>query len=342
MQGFAETGTYLDLVTGPSGEVFNYADGGAGRGTCYATWWFAKRFNRPDILPYFELGAYRRYVATRRPFPRRFRGNRMFPLALFWVQDVPAGLKPKAPLVWDAKGPVPITIQRSSWDDEKAMFVGLKGGSPSAPHGHMDGGSFVLESEKVRWAVDVGAEPYHRIEAMGMNLWNDAQNSDRWKLFRLGTWSHNVPMIDGCQQRVKGCAKVKEVKRDGAASVVTLDLSSLYTNATSVVRRGEMSASGRSYTLSDAFAGVRPGGKIRWAMMTRAEPTIEGDKVTLRQNGKSITLVQCGAQKGAWKIGNGQGHNKWDSPNPGCRQLKFTVPANADGTASIAVNFSIN
>ena len=104
----------------------------------------------------------------------------------------------------------------------------------------------MLESEKVRWAVDVGAEPYHRIEAMGMNLWSNAQNADRWKLFRLGTWAHNVPMIDGCQQRVKGSGKVTEVKRDGAASAVTLDLSSLYTNATSVVRRGEMSASGRS------------------------------------------------------------------------------------------------
>ena len=341
MPGFEETGAYLDLVTGPSGATFNYADGGPGRGTCYATWWFAKRFNRPDILPYFELGAYRRYVATRRPFPRRFRGNRMFPLALFYVQDVPDGMKPKAALVWDAKGPVPITIQRSSWDDETAMFVGLKGGSPSAPHGHMDGGSFVLESEKVRWAVDIGAEGYYKIESLGMNLWSNAQNADRWKIFRLGTSSHNVPMIDGCQQRVKGSAKVIEVRRDGSASEVTLDLSSLYTNATSVIRRGAMAASGRSYTLHDTFAGVRPGGKIRWAMMTCAEPTIEGEeKVTLRQNGKSITLKQCGAQKGTWTIGDGQGPNTWDSPNPGCRQLMFTFPANADGTADIEVNFS--
>ena len=340
MPGFKETGAYLDLVTGPSGATFNYADGGPGRGTCYAIWWFAKRFNRPDILTYFELGAYRRYVGTRRPFKRGFCGNRMFPLALFWVQDVSADMKPKAPLVWDAKGPVPITVQRSSWDDEKAMFVGLKGGSPSAPHGHMDGGSFVLDSGKVRWAVDIGAEPYYRIEAMGMNLWSGAQNSDRWKLFRLGTWSHNVPMIDGCQQRVKGSAKVTEVKRDGAASEVTLDLSSLYTNATSVVRSGTMATSGRSYTLRDTFAGVRPGGKIRWAMMTRAEPTIEGDKVTLRQNGKTIALVQCGAQKGAWSVGDGQGPNTWDSPNSGCRQLIFTVPATAEGTAEIAVKFA--
>lgn len=340
MQGFKETGAYLDLVTGPSGETFNYADGGPKRGTCYATWWFAKRFDRPDILPYFELGAYRRYVTVRRPFPRGFRGNRMFPLTLFWVQDVPAGMKPNAPLVWDAQGPVPITVQRSSWDDETAMFVGLKGGSPSAPHGHMDGGSFVLESEKVRWAVDIGAEGYYKIESLGMSLWSNQQDADRWKIFRLGTSSHNVPMIDGCQQLVNGSAKVVEVKRDGAASVVTLDLSSLYTNATSVVRRGEMAASGRSYTLRDTFAGVRPGGKIRWAMMTRAEPTIDGGKVVLRQGGKTITLVQSGAQRRAWSVGDGQGPNTWDSPNTNCRQLMFTVLADAAGTADIAVNFS--
>ncbi len=343
MPGFAETGAYPDLVTGPSGMAFNYADGGAGRGTSCAPWWFAKRFNRQDILAYFERDAFRRHISDPRS-RRRAVGNRMLPYALFWVQDVPAGLKPKAPLVWDAKGPVPITIQRSSWDNEKAMFVGLKGGSPSAPHGHMDGGSFVLESERVRWAVDIGPEPYHRIEAMGMNLWSGAQDSDRWKLFRLGTSSHNVPMIDGCQQWVKGSAKVKDVLVTSAKSVVILDLSTLYTNATSVVRRGEMSALGRSYTLYDTFAGVRPGGEIRWSMMTRAEPTVDGDKVVLRQAGKSITLRQCsgqcGEQKGTWTIGDGQGPNTWDSPNPGCRQLMFTVPAKDDGTACIAVNFS--
>jgi hypothetical protein len=339
LPGFKETGAYPDLVTGPSGETFNYADGGAGRGASCAPWWFAKRFNRPDILAYFELDSFRRTVAQRKINPHR-GGNRMLPYALFWLCDVPAGINPKAPLVWDAKGPVPITIQRSSWDNEKALFVGMKGGSPSGPHGHMDGGSFVLESEGVRWAVDLGAEPYHKIESMGMNLWGNAQNSDRWKLFRLGTWAHNVPMIDGCQQLVKGSAKVMEVKRSGGASEVVFDLSSLYANATSVVRRGTMAADGRSYTLRDSFAGARPGANIRWAMMTRAAPTVDGDRVTLRQRGKEITLVQCGTQKGEWTIGDGQGPNKWDSPNPGCRQLIFTVPARADGTADVAVKFS--
>jgi hypothetical protein len=335
--GFQASGAYMDLVTGPTGATFNYADGSSGRGTTFATWWYAARFGRPDLLVYRELDMYLSYAAA----SQNGKGtNRFFPLSLFWVRRPPQGLSPSAPLVWDSQGVVPIAIQRSSWNDDAALFVGLKGGSPSGNHGHMDGGSFILDAHRIRWAVDLGSESYSPIEAnpaIGNALWTMSQDSKRWWIYRLNTWSHNVPMIDGCQQRVKGSAKVTEVKRDGAASVVTLDLSSLYTNATSVVRRGEMSASGRSYTLRDTFAGVRPGGKIRWAMMTRAEPTIEGDKVTLRQGGKTLTLVQCGAQKGVWSVGNGQGPNKWDSPNPGCRQLTFTVPASADGTADIAV-----
>ena len=341
MPGFREAGFYPDIATGPSGQPFNYADGGAGRRSTHpALWWFAKRFKSPDVLRYQELENFKAYAARR---DKRIvtRGHRLFPFVLFWIETPPASSGPsRLPLVWDGQGPVPITIQRSSWNDDEALFVGLKGGSPSGPHGHMDGGSFVMDTKGVRWAVDLGAERYHPIEARGIDLWNNRQDSQRWTIFRLGTSAHNVPMIDGCQQWVKGSAKVTEVKRDGAASEVTLDLSTLYTNAASVVRTGTMAADGRRYVLRDAFAGARPGAAIRWAMMTRAEPTVDGDKVTLRQGGKTLTLTQCGAQKGAWSVAEAKGPNEWDSPNDGCRQLLFTVPATAEGTADIAVSFS--
>ena len=339
--GFREAGFYPDIVTGPSGQPFNYADGGAGRRSTHpALWWFAKRFKSPDILRYQELENFKAYAA-RRDKRIVIKGHRLFPFVLFWLETPSASSGPsRLPLVWDGQGPVPITIQRSSWNDDEALFVGLKGGSPSGPHGHMDGGSFVMDTKGVRWAVDIGAEGYYGIESRGMNLWSSAQDSDRWRVFRLSTWSHNVPMIDGCQQLVKGAARVTEVKREGASSEVTLDLSSLYTNATSVVRKGAMASDGRRYLLRDTFAGVRPGAQIRWAMMTCAEPTVDGNKVTLRQNGKTLTLVQCGAQKGEWTIGDGQGPNEWDSKNRGCRQLLFTVTATAEGTADIAVKFS--
>ena len=343
--GFKETCAYPDLVTGPSGMTFNYADGGSGRGTCPVAWWFAKRFNRPEILPYFEQAAYRRYCTERRTRKGKSEplhaNNRMFAYGLFYVQTPAAGQKVTLPLVWNAGGPVPITVQRSSWDDATAMFVGLKGGSPSANHGHMDAGSFILEAQGVRWAIDLGAESYHKIESLGMNLWSMSQESDRWKIYRLGTSSHNELMLDGCQQLVKGFGKVLEV-REEAPSAVTLDLSSLYTNATQVVRRGVMAADGRSYELKDAVAGLRAGAPIRWALTTRAAVEVKGDEVVLRQNGKTLRMTMCGALTAPWEVKPAQGPNSYDSANKGCSQITFTVPMPAEGHARLGVKFMVD
>ena len=337
--GFREAGYYPDIVTGPSGLTFNYADGGSGRGTHPALWWFAKRFKSPEVLRYRELDNFKAYAARRDKRILGKGGHRLFPFILFWLETPEAGMSSRLPLVWDGQGPVPITIQRSSWNDDEALFVGLKGGSPSGPHGHMDGGSFVMDTKGVRWAVDLGAESYYGIERRGMNLWSNAQNSDRWKIFRLSTWGHNVLMLDGCRQDVRGSAKVVRVRAE-PPSEVALDLSTLYTNATEVLRDGKMSADGRSYVLHDVVRGFRPGGEVRWSMLTGAEAQVDGTAVVLKQKGQTMRLAQTGRDRGAWSVMPATGPNEWDSPNRGCSQLTFKVKADSTGEARLGVTFT--
>ena len=266
-------------------------------------------------------------------------GHRLFPFVLFWLETPESGTSSRLPLVWDGQGPVPITIQRSSWNDDEALFVGLKGGSPSGPHGHMDAGSFVLDTKGVRWAVDLGAEGYYGVEKRGMNLWSSAQDSDRWKIFRLSTWGHNVLMLDGCQQNVKGSAKFVHVRTE-PPSEVAIDLSSLYTNATEVLRGGKMAADGKSYVLNDIVRGFRPGGEVRWSMLTHAETQVDGKAVVLKQAGQTMRLAQTGRDTGPWSVAPAKGPNEWDSPNKGCSQLTFKVKADASGEARLGVTFT--
>ena len=91
--------------------------------------------------------------------------------------------------------------------------------------------------------------------------------------------------------------------------------------------------------LHDVLRGVRRNGQVRWAMITKAEPEIDGQRVVLRQAGKELRLEQCGAQKGAWQAQPAEGPNSWDSPNAGCTQLTFTVTAPSSGTVDMAVRF---
>ncbi len=340
LPGFAATADYLDRVTGPSGKTFNYADGGMGRGTDCATWWFASRFNRPDILVYFEREAFLRLCADRKPFGPAAGGHRLFPLTLFWLRPVGDERAPRTSLNWSSGGAVPITVQRTSWDNAQALFAGLKAGSPAAPHGHMDAGSFVLDADGVRWAYDLGAENYHGIEQRGMNLWGRAQDSDRWKIFRLGSHSHNTLVIDGELQWAQGKAAVTSF-RDGPESEAVLDLSPVYPSASQVIRTGTLLASGE-YRLADTLRGLRPGARVRWTLMTRAEPDVaRTGSLLLREAGRQLRLTAEHDAATVWQVDDAaQPRNEWDSPNPGMRQIGFEAAAPASGELDLAVRFT--
>jgi len=352
LPGFTATANYPDLVTGPSGMTFNYADGGMMRGTDCATWWFAKRFDRPDILVYFERDAFLAYCADRAPPAASeragerlgsrgaARSNRLFAFTLLWLRDIPDGTAPRAPLNWSSGGSVPITIQRTSWDNAAATFVGLKAGSPSASHGHMDAGSFVFDALGVRWAYDLGAEGYHGIESRGMNLWSSAQGSDRWRIFRQNNFSHNTLVIDNQLQLAKGNAKVISF-RDGPESEAVLDLTPVYTNAARVIRAGALLADG-AYRLTDTLSGLRPGVAVRWAMATKAAPAdARTGTLVLREKGKTLTLAALHDPATEWKTYPAdKPHNEWDSPNPGVVMVGFEAVAPASGELTLTVLFT--
>ncbi|MEI7900421.1 MAG: heparinase II/III family protein [bacterium] len=336
LPGFAATADYLDLVTGPSGLTFNYADGGMGRDTDCALWWFAKRFNRPDLLAYFEKAAFVKYCSDR----TRKTGERLFVFALFWLQPVPAGVAPKAPLNWSSDGAVPITIQRSSWDNAQALFVGLKAGSPSANHGHMDAGSFVLDADGVRWAYDLGAENYNRIESRNMDLWSAKQDSDRWRIFRLSSLSHNTLVIDGQLQFAKGKAKVVSF-RNGPESEAVLDLSPVYPGASQVTRTGTLLPAG-GYRLTDTLKGLKPGVRVRWAMVTKATPDVQRTgSLVLREAGKQLRLTPLHDPATAWQTYEAaKPQNEWDSSNKDMLMVGFETAAPASGELTLSVLFT--
>ncbi len=340
MPGFKETSEYLDLVTGPSGMTFNYADGGMSRDTDCATWWFAKRFNRPDLLAYFEKQAFIKHCADRTPVKPTNGANRLFVFTLFWLQPVADGLAPKAPLNWSSGGEVPVTVQRTSWDNDRALFVGLKAGSPSAPHGHMDAGSFVLDADGIRWAYDIGAEKYNRIESRKMNLWNASQGSDRWKIFRLSSLSHNTLTIGGQLQRVAGKACVVSFL-EGPESESVLDLSAVYTNASQVIRSGKLLSSGE-YRMTDTIKGLNPGTRVRWAMVTKATPDDQRvGKLVLREAGKQLQLASLHEPATVWQTYEAaKPQNEWDSPNKGMVLVGFEAVAPASGEMTLSVLFT--
>ncbi len=341
LPGFNETGQYLCLMTGPSGEAFNYADGGAGRRPESALYWFADHYNRPDWL----LGQDARLRAELASFSARDAGsggNRLLPLALLWMSSDEAQLAAadiQMPLNWQSEADTPVAVHRSSWVDPNATFVGLKAGSPSAPHGQMDTGSFVLDADGVRWALDLGAEGYHGIESRGMNLWSAAQDSDRWTIFRQSNAGHNTLVIDGKLQVAAGHAKLINFLDDAQSPHSMVDMSAVYKGQAASVRRRVDLLPSREVVIQDELTGLKPGSHVRWGMLTRAEVDSQTESAMhLKQQGKQLALTIVQPVGVTWTtIDTEKPRNEWDSANPGTRMVAFEAEAPASGELRLQV-----
>ncbi len=336
--GFSETGQYLGLMCGPSGQFFNYADGGAGRSPQPVLFWFASRYDRPDWL-LGEAERVRSRIARLSPTYAASSSDRLLPTALLWMDDAKADAAVRMPLHWHSESETPITIHRSSWTDPKAIFIGLKAGSPSASHGQMDVGSFVLDAGGVRWAMDLGAEGYHAIESRGMNLWSRAQDSDRWTIFRQSNHGHNTLVIDGQLQRASGSGKIVSFSDDPDFPHSVVDMSSVYDGQAESVGRGVALVRSRQVLIQDHLAGLKPGSRVRWGMITPGSPeALDGSSIELRQKDARLTLTILSPQTAAWQvIDTAKPRREWDSPNPGTRMVAFEVAAPESGELTLAV-----
>ena len=336
--GFSETGQYPALACGPSGLFFNYADGGAGRSPQPALFWFASRFNRPDWLvgERDRLGA---VVSTLNRNNSASYGGRLLPLVLLWTDKTPQRSEIRMPLHWFGDGEVPITVHRSSWTDPNATYVGLKGGSPSASHGQMDVGSFVLDSDGLRWAMDLGAEGYHGIESRGMGLWNQSQDSDRWTIFRQSNHGHNTLAIDDELQRAAGNARIVRFSDQPDFPHSVLDMSAVYEGQAQSVRRGVALLPSREVLIQDRLTGLKPKSRVRWGMITPGSPeNVDQPVIDLRQGEAKLTLSILSPPGTAWQtIDTAKPRNEWDSPNRGTRMVAFESVAPQSGELTIAV-----
>ena len=343
-EGFSKTGLYIQEMQGPTGLFFNYADGAEAGHAPSVLYWFSERFGTPVTSAW--MAATRRQWKGEGGTGHRANGREgrsRFGLELLWLPPVrPEDEKSvqELPLDWQDRGMVPVAVFRSRWNDPEAWFVGFKAGSPSHNHGHMDAGSFVLEANGVRWAVDLGADSYHRIESLGLSLWDRGQNSDRWRVFRLNNFSHNTLTIDGALQRVEGQARLIHFVPDPVSPWAEADLTPVYAPQVTQAMRRLTFGERRGLVVADHLQGLRPGACVEWGMMTRATVTSEGSDLLLLQNARRLRLTVSGAP-GRWEVREADPPPApHDSPYPSVRRVCYVARAPASGILAIEVRLT--
>jgi len=333
LPGFGQTALYLNEVTAPSGRCFNYSDAGEGRRAPEgALFWFARRFQHPEWLRY-DLGELPAYLDR---YDKKTGGDRLLALALLWRDPslVDDG-KTAFPLHWMGRGENPVAVHRSAWGDPDALYLGTKGGSPSLSHAHVDAGSFILEADGIRWAIDLGPQDYNSLESAGVDLWNSAQNSQRWDIFRLGADSHNILRFNQSALLVTGSGAIVGFQGEGATPHSILDLSSLYSDQVRTVHRGSAFLPGGRVLFQDEWTAKDQPVEAAWQMVTRADVTVQPGEIQLSQKGKTLTLKILTPADAHVEVQEVQQFQKWfDVNNPGVRRIVITThtDAGADGS----------
>ncbi|HPF01888.1 MAG TPA: heparinase II/III family protein [Bacteroidales bacterium] len=322
-EGFMKTAGYLENMTGPFGMPFNYSDCGSGANTNPAMYWFAARLKDPSVL-WSE-----RYFLNNKTLP----ADRLLPSLLVWSTGIiTEDITPPSYRVWTGQGKNPVALMRTGWNDKNDIFVGFKAGSPYVNHGHMDVGSFIMDANGERWAMDFGSQDYNSLETAGVDLWNRSQNSERWTVFRYNNRAHNTLTVNDKLQNVTGNAIIgSHYEGTGMLNAIS-DITGVYSGQLAKAVRGIAIVDDSYVMVRDEVETTASTTLIRWNLLTSADVTITGSKTAeLVKNGKKMILKVVQPANVTMKTWSTVSPNSYDAANPGTIFTGFeaTLPASA-------------
>ncbi len=329
-EGFLNTPEFMLHMIAPSNKSFNYGDNKESARVSSAMFWFAKKTQNPSLL-------YNEFRLLEENSKSKLIDYRLFMPIIIWGCKIDSKqIELPSKNMWVAQNTVnPIGLMRTSWSDKNAIFLGFKAGTPAASHAHMDIGSFVMEADGVRWAMDFDYQDYNQLESLGMDIWSKGQESDRWRVFRNNNYSHNTLTVDNYIQRAKAKSDILHFSTDPDSMGVTSDISSSYFRQLQQCIRSVGIINQEYVYIQDHIKSADRETLIRWSMLTPATPEIiNQNTIRLTKSGKRLLLKVEHPGNITLKTWSTEPTTSYDAANPGTVIVGFelTMPANTEET----------
>ncbi|WP_203076496.1 heparinase II/III domain-containing protein [Falsiroseomonas ponticola] len=305
--GLAEAWRFRLHLEGPTGRVFNFADGPEGVRNTPALMWLARRYQAPAAA--WLIGRAPGVTGT----------------GVLWYQ--PGGQAPGAMgLPLDARfRHVEVASLRGAWGEPGASWIAFKGGDNAANHGNLDLGTFVMEAGGERFAIDLGADDYA--------LPGYFSPGQRFSYYRNATAGQNALLVDGADQPARATAAITTFRSEPGFARAVADLSAGYP-ALASARRGIALLDRRVMVVADEVTGSA-GRRLRWQMHTRAAVELAGAAAVLRQ-GAAVLHARILEPAGAVFSLDSAARPPPENPNTGVQRLAVE----ATGAARILVAFA--
>lgn len=294
LPGMNLTGYFPIYSAGPTGYMLNYADAGekSKLGAPHDDFWLAGVYNNNHFSDFvidqletrtanvYDVIWYRPYAnsAAKRDLDKFFDGS------------------------------VALYFSRSSWTDANALWIGLKAGYNKVNHAHLDLGNFEMDALGVRWARDLGSDDYNLPDYFGKL---------RYTYYRLQSTSHNVPLLNGQNQREDATSKFVKHAEGIAEPYAILDFTEAYKDFASSAQRGmKVVDSRKSILIQDEFT-LAKSAEVVWGVTTdatiqiinpkQAELTLGGQKMTAKilSPANAVFAVESASQLAPQKLNTG-------------------------------------
>ncbi len=271
--GFKDSAVFRLLMNAPSDWYYNYADCGD------------KRTDNPDVtLAWFASKSGDELLFERNrfmQFPEKIgRLRRLNGAGLVWVAQYEKQNESELPKSWKGEGANPIAVFTGGSNDPYSYYLGCKGGSGTVNHGNMDAGSFIFEINGERWVTDPGNQAYNDLEKTGFDLWNKAQDSQRWTLLNKGNYGHSTITINNQLHKVDGKATIVDF-RQGEKPEVTFDLTPVFEGVLKSSKRKFTKESPTSLLIDDLIEINESTETITWQLITTFDIEVTGEGATI-------------------------------------------------------------
>ncbi|MBR2225120.1 MAG: heparinase II/III family protein [Bacteroidales bacterium] len=260
---------FIRFTSTPAGNCYSFSDSYRKASGQYMQAWMARQIGDSSLLyPEFRIMEETGY--------QRLCEERLFPMFIIRLSGFCPIHSIPSPTdhYFQCGGTTPIFVYRSGWKSREDDYLGIKGGLAMSSHSHCDQGSFYFESDGVTWATDLGMQDYESLESAGVDLWDMTQDSERWEVFRIGPFSHNILTVNGHTPKVNHPVAIGRTWKPEQPSWenrlgAMLDLTECYTEDLDSCKRAVFLHAEDLHILDLIQAGDSAC-TVRWAMCTEA------------------------------------------------------------------------
>lgn len=331
LPGVSKTADFYVASVSPGGKIFNFADATGTTPTKNPEYfYFSKKYKSPRVAEF-----YRSLLAKTLKTPEPFSRWHFF-LCIPWY-DMSTGEsgteKPRFQVFKNEYNPIVVFQGKPS--EKNSIYLIAKGGAPEVAHQQLDVGTFVLETNGVRWADDLGADKYSL-----PGFWDYKPHGQRWNYFRNTNFSHNTLSIDGRLQYSGGKGTLLRYNAEAEHPFGIIDMSSVYKEGASKVYRGFMLLSDNLVLVQDEVSLNKEAKEVEWSLITSANIEVNRNMAVLKKEGKELFLKIESPVNARFSVTEAHSFTPDEYPVSGYYLLKINIPQNPDRNQTIQVAMS--